>query len=718
MGATESYNVNAKLELGAQQAVKGIDSIVKKLKGLQVDVKRLSFGFDGLVTRAIAFGAAYFGINALVRGVRGLAGGILSANAEAEAMQASLATIYAAVEKVSFAQATKDAGTLFRTIEKVAIVSTATAPELMQVFQGIYGPLRNAGLTIQQIVDTTNNAAVAASALGVDFAQASRDISAMARGTAGLDVKTFSLLQSMGLIKETTQEWNKMAPDKRAKKLMDVMNKIGGQAAEAYGKTWKGLSSTFVDIMGAFKRAFGSAVFERMKKTLEKVNKHLLDNRARIEAYLRTLGERVGAIFDKVINNAGTMYRNAVDNIDAIRSRITDVYEKFQSLKPTILAGAKVAMGVQLAATALSVIIPVVSTLMTVVSGVMSAIGAIGAAGGISGIIATVGSALGTLSAWIGMFMATVEAAGISGALAALAEIIWVAVAPFALIAAAIAALVLGILRFKDTLWKMLQPLLSTFASIGKQLYGIFKDLWVAVKPILEIIGGGFLMQLIAQLRIAAWVIDNVVLPPLRLMAKIIRWVFEAVLHPVFKALEPVMLGVVKGFEWLGEQINSLVDIIKSAIDAIMGVIDGVTGMASDAWDSTGGRVTGAIGDAWDSVFGGDDGGGGPGNGDWVNDIMEKARVQNAVDKMLKDQAGFTKKINEDVANAVRTQREKEILTGERPTTVNDFRGSKISVKQEFREADPDNVWVQFREGLEREATARTRSGFADPLAR
>lgn len=693
--ATESYNVLARLELGAQQAVKGLDAIVNRLKGLQGKVKRINIGFDGLVTKALALGAAYFGVNALVRGVTGLAGGILDANAEAEALQASLATVYAAVEKVSFKQASEDAGILFRKLEQVAIISTTTAPELMQVFQGIYGPLRNAGLTIDQIVTTTNNAAVAASALGVDFAQASRDISAMARGTAGLDVKTFSLLQSMGLIKETTEQWNKLAPDKRAKKLMDVMGQIGGQAAEAYGKTWKGLSSTFVDIMGAFKRAFGSAVFERMKKTLERVNKHLLDNRERIEAYLRTLGERVGTIFDHVINNAGAAYQNAVANIDSIRARMATLYAQFQALKPTIMAAAKFAVGMQLAVSAFNVIAPLISAITTAVSWLVGLIGSIGAAGGLGAFISGIGASLSTFGA----------------ALAA-------AAAPLAIAAAVIAALVLGLIRFKDTLWKMLQPLFSSFQSIGRQLYGIFKDLWVAVKPILEVIGGALLMQLIMMLRMMAWVLDKVVLPPLRLMAKIIRWVFEAVLHPIFKALEPVMLAVVDAFEWLAEKINALVEVISSAIGAIGDAIGWVGDKLEGAWDATGGWVGGKVSGAWNSVFGDDEGDSKLVDAAWFKDLQDKAKNQVIVAQMLKDQAALQKKITADVEKAQREAREKAILQGERPTVHNDFRGSKISVKQEFRDADPDNVWVQLRDGLEREAVARTRSGFADALAR
>ena len=37
---------------------------------------------------------------------------------------------------------------------------------------------------------------------------------------------------------------------------------------------------------------------------------------------------------------------------------------------------------------------------------------------------------------------------------------------------------------------------------------------------------------------------------------------------------------------------------------------------------------------------------------------------------------------------------------------------------EEFKEADPDDVWIQVRDAFEREAISRTKSGFADALAR
>jgi hypothetical protein len=50
--------------------------------------------------------------------------------------------------------------------------------------------------------------------------------------------------------------------------------------------------------------------------------------------------------------------------------------------------------------------------------------------------------------------------------------------------------------------------------------------------------------------------------------------------------------------------------------------------------------------------------------------------------------------------------------------TVNDFRGSRITVKQDFRQADPDRIAIQMIEDINRQAEARTQSGFVSAFAR
>lgn len=53
-----------------------------------------------------------------------------------------------------------------------------------------------------------------------------------------------------------------------------------------------------------------------------------------------------------------------------------------------------------------------------------------------------------------------------------------------------------------------------------------------------------------------------------------------------------------------------------------------------------------------------------------------------------------------------------------RSVTVNDFRGSKISVKQTFKDQDPDRVMLMMAEGIQRQAERRLQSGMIPALAR
>lgn len=705
--AAEEYEVDARLELNSPKVIAALDKISGQLRGLADRLRGANIGFKGLVAHAVALAATYLSFTALSRVVLGLGGGILKASSAAENMALSLATVYSAVEKISFKAALDDAASIFGLIQKMAIESPATSAELMSIFSGIYGPLRRAGLGVQNILDLTKNTAVAASALGIDYQQVQRDISMMARGVAGVDVKTFSLLQSMGLIKETTEQWNKLAPDKRAKRLMEAMGKMGGEAAEAYGRTWTGLSSTFKDIMDSFKRAFGTAVFARLKSTLERINKYLLENRELIESNLRDLGERVGEAFDHIVSRAGILYARTVGNIDAIRAKMGELLERFEAIRPIVAEGMKFAAILSVASFAFNTIAPIIGGLVSVLGFIPTLIG------GIMSFAGMLSAAFGPILAAFEMFALTVSTAGLGGALLALGEIVLAAVAPFAIVVAVVAALVVGFLKFKDTIINMLRPLGESLRSIGSQLFAIGRDLWVAVKPILEVLGGAVIMQVIAQLRIMAWVLDNILLPPIRFVATILRWLGEEVIKPVAELLGDALKVVVEGFEWLAEKVNALVEAIQSAVDWIMGKIDAFGDAAGDAFGWIKSNTVGR-------VFGEDEAGSGNGfNSKFLGRMIQEAKVDKFLGEVEKGRAKMNKDIAEAVAKAQREAREKKLLDGkDRPHVVNDFRGSKIEVHQNFRHDDSERVWIRFRDALEREAVNRTQSGFVAPLTR
>lgn len=135
------------------------------------------------------------------------------------------------------------------------------------------------------------------------------------------------------------------------------------------------------------------------------------------------------------------------------------------------------------------------------------------------------------------------------------------AVAVFALpvivVAAAITALVLGIMEWGNVLAKMLVPLGETLKSIGVQLWTIISAIWAVLKPVLSFIGGVLLVALIAALRAVAYWIDKFVLPKFRILAEILEWVAHNILVPVFNVLEDTVRGMISFFEDVAAVVDS-----------------------------------------------------------------------------------------------------------------------------------------------------------------
>lgn len=707
--ASEQYELEARIELNAPPAVKALNAVNAKMGVLAQKLKQVNLGTTGMVGKLAAAAGAYFGINMLIRGVMALGRSMFTVSSDVETMGIALAAVYSAVEKISFSQAIVEAGELRKRLQVMAIESVGTTQDLAGIFQGIYGPLRRAGLSADQLLKLTKDTASAAAALNIDFAQTTRDISLMSRGLAGAHVKTFSMLQSMGLITETAKQFNELAPDKRAKRLMEALGKMGGEASEAYARTWAGLSSTFKDIMMSFKRAFGTAIFERLKATLLRINTYLLKNRELIEGNLMALGERVGAAFDFVLKKGYAFYNSVVANIDSIRAKIQSIYDRFQSMKPLIEKAEKFALTLGVASLAFNTVAPILGLMVSALSMVPVVVsGLVSATAGLTyafGVIATKVEMLAVIFQGLGSGAAlSALGASISAAAAAAAA----AIVPILIVVAAIVAVVVAILRYKDTLLKALAPLASSLKSIGSQLYSIFKDLWASVKPILEVLGGVAIIAVIAALRVLAWCIDNIILPPFRILGHVTRWLVEHIVHPITELLDPAIRYAVKGMNWLGEQLQVLVD----AVGRVIKWIDDKIGWVGRKIDE--GRE--ALGNKF---------------GDKSNERSLQWAIVPALSKFndmktamaaAQTQKETAKKVADILANARKREETTGLLTGntpmDRPNVTNDFRGSKIEIKQEFRQADPDNVWVQVREGLEQEALARTQSGFANALGR
>ena len=204
-----TYQVKADLVLEVARAKRNATQMQQKIQDLGRRIKGTSSLAGGLTRNLIAVGGAYLGISVLSRAFMGATRSAMTYTSELEKTQIALTSILAAVQGTEWSQAQKTAGRVFEQVRTDSIKSVATARELFTIYQGIVGPIIAAGHGLEKVRTITRDTVNAAGVLGVDLAQAQRDISMMARGTAGMDVKLFSMLRSTGAIAETTEEWNK-----------------------------------------------------------------------------------------------------------------------------------------------------------------------------------------------------------------------------------------------------------------------------------------------------------------------------------------------------------------------------------------------------------------------------------------------------------------------------------------------------------------------------
>jgi len=652
---SEEYVVDAKLRLGTVEGRGQLNQVASGLTRIGRVLRGNNNALGSAVRSMVALGASYIGIRALSRSMRSFASSSLQANSSLEDMQVSLASVYAAVEQVSFARAQEGAADLFQTLNDMAVQSPATGAELMNIFQGVYGPLRAAGTAMDDLTRFTQNAASVGAALGVDYPQMSRDISAMTRGVAGLDNRTFSLLRSMGLITESTQEWNRMMPQESAARLLEIFEQLGGPAAEAFGATWTGASSTFRGIMQQFQRVFTGPTFERLRAAMVNVNTVLLENRAAIERVLRLLGERMASVFGGILERAGAVFTYVSENLDRFAAAIDTGLARLRELAPIMRRLATAFLVFKVVGPILGVLMSAMGSMLGMVTSAIGAAGAAGAGAGAAGAAAGAGGAGAALSAaWAAMAPVVTTLAGILAGLAAVAVVVWAAFKKHA-----------------ESLWAILEPLGAQVMEIFGELWAILGDIWAFIEPIAAFVGAVLIGALGSAMRQMLGVF-RVSLVAVRAFSRVLRWVGENVLGPILGAVAEVFLGIFQATARLGAMFMALARFIGSTF----GISPSSTG--GGGGDAAGGGATGLLGElraAWN----------GSGTGG------EQAGSESTGGDAPSRRAGGTNV---------------------------DMRGSRITVNQEFREADPDRVWIQMRDGMEREAVQRTQSGFAPALSR
>jgi hypothetical protein len=521
------FDVRAQLTLDSRGAFTGAQRLSSSMATLGQQLSGAQGMAGGLVGRLMGVGAAYLGLNAGIGVFKGLTHSAVSYTSELEATKIGLQSILQSVEGGSWDEAGKKAESAFEKIKQASIASPASAQEMFGIFTGILGPIEGAGFGMEKVVDMTNDAVLAASALNVDYAQASRDISMMARGAAGVDVKLFSLLRSTNAIKETAEQWNKkLTAAQRVEKLSAALAKFH-QSGDAFGRSWKGVTSTFQGVWQEASRAFMTPIMQMAAQRIGRANDYLIKNQEKTADLFEVYGERIASKLEFAWEKGTQGAHWVIDNWGLITRTIDDTMAKVYHFAPILLHAAKiyagVSIGTNVAGKGLQIGAGAISAGGMAASGMAKLLGVFGGVGGAGA------GAAGAATAGVGAVAATETAA--AGAAAATAAVSIGAVAAGLILVASMGEPVV------DN-WKAISKATVTTAdSVWTSFVDMGKSVWAGLQGPIYLVGSlvtGFGQLLVTGLGTS-----------LTLAANAVRWFFDG-LEPISTAIYEVAVPAMK----------------------------------------------------------------------------------------------------------------------------------------------------------------------------
>lgn len=341
MAADTRYEVVADLTLGnAGSATAGLmgaaraaDSLASAAGSATKGAISLASGLSSMVARAVTTTAAVGAVGAALGGafVGKMAHTIGANEAMLEGKGIQLAAVMAAATSTPFDQARKASDTLFQQFRKDAVTSAGETADFIDIASGLTGPLLGAGHSMAELREMTKGVMSAAPAMGVSFQQAGSDVMRMLQGVAGVEQPLFRAMVAipdLGIKK--AEEFNKLGVEERIKKVQQALATPAFKAAaDAYGASWSGLTSTLADQAKTMGGLVAGPVFATAKRGLQSVTTGLgqLIESGPFRVSLERMGDRLGLRFSQIGTQFQRMFPDAMGSAQGFMSfveRATD----------------------------------------------------------------------------------------------------------------------------------------------------------------------------------------------------------------------------------------------------------------------------------------------------------------------------------------------------------------------------------------------------------
>jgi hypothetical protein len=271
------------------QAMSELNSKVAEFgKGLG---EAMSGAADAMASFALYAGTA---VTAALGAALGFA---IKFNAELESTQLALAGIFenAGVAK-NLTEGLEMGGSILAQMRRDAADLPGEFKELVPIFQTIAVSALHAGMSANQTEALAAKTMAFAAVSKIKPDMAGREMAALLEGHAG---QHNILGQRLGIGPGDIHRFNSLTSDKRA---AEITKRLSGfqDAFNQEGKTFQGLSSTFVDNVKQFGQVITGPLFEKIKTTLGEANAWFSEHKGQVMAWANTVGYRLGEAFDVV----------------------------------------------------------------------------------------------------------------------------------------------------------------------------------------------------------------------------------------------------------------------------------------------------------------------------------------------------------------------------------------------------------------------------------
>ncbi len=278
------------LDKGFLNMASGMKQLAGSIGGKFVGV------LDSAASKLASMGK-YAAMGGAAAAVGGLTYGVTKLNAEIDKTKISMAAVFNA-NKIStggMMGGLKMAEGMYEKMRQDAKQLPGELEDLLYIYRAGVIPAIHQGLDPDKFREMSSKVMAAAAVAGMDMHMAGREFALLMEGRSGAHNVLGQRL--MGLSGAKASAFNKLSGEKRIALLSAELDKFGG-AIGVFGKSWEGVTSTFVDGVKQLGAAVTKPLFDKLSRSLGDANKWIDENGEKLSSWAYVVGTKIAAAFE------------------------------------------------------------------------------------------------------------------------------------------------------------------------------------------------------------------------------------------------------------------------------------------------------------------------------------------------------------------------------------------------------------------------------------